>query len=88
MLGPRTRGDRGLVSGYCPMPLADLAGYLAGTADSMTRWKLVREFPKEYQWEPPDIQPFLLRDEPLASFASQIPVPANKPDHPRPPRER
>jgi hypothetical protein len=52
------------VTGYRPMTLADLAGYLARTADSRTRWKLVWEFLEEYRWEPEDIQPALLRDEP------------------------
>jgi hypothetical protein len=53
------------VTGYRPMTLADLAGYLARTADSRTRWKLVWEFLEEYRWEPADIQPSLLQDEPL-----------------------
>ena len=53
------------MTGYRPMTLADLAGYLARTADSRTRWKLVWEFLEEYRWEPEDIQLSLLRDEPL-----------------------
>ena len=66
MLGLRTRWrGRNAVTGYRPMTLADLAGYLARTADSRTRWKLVWEFLEEYRWEPEDIQPSLLQDEPL-----------------------
>jgi hypothetical protein len=52
------------VTGYRPMTLADLAGHLVRTADSKTRWKLVWEFLEEYRWEPEDVQPSLLRDEP------------------------
>jgi hypothetical protein len=50
--------------GYRPMTLADLAGRLARTADGKVRWKLVWEFLEEYRWEPADVQPSLLRDEP------------------------
>jgi hypothetical protein len=52
------------VTGYRPMTLADLAGHLARTADDRTRWKLVWEFLEEYRWEPADVQPSLLQDEP------------------------
>jgi hypothetical protein len=52
------------VTGYRPMTLADLAGRLVRTADSKTRWKVVSEFLEEYRWEPEDVQPSLLRDEP------------------------
>jgi hypothetical protein len=65
MLGPRTRSQgRNPVTGYRPMTLADLASRLVRTADSKTRWKLVWEFLEEYRWEPEDIQPSLLCDEP------------------------
>jgi hypothetical protein len=57
-------GNGGTVTGYSPMTLADLADRLARTADSKVRWKLVWEFLEEYRWEPDEIQPSLLRDEP------------------------
>jgi hypothetical protein len=53
-----------IVMGYRPMTLADLAGRLARAADGKVRWKLVWEFLEEYRWEPADVQPSLLRDEP------------------------
>jgi hypothetical protein len=46
------------------MSLANLAGHLARAVDTKTRWKLVWEFLEEYRWEPDDLQPSLLRDEP------------------------
>jgi hypothetical protein len=46
------------------MTLADLARHLLKTADSKIRWKLVWEFMEEYRWEPEDVQPSLLQDEP------------------------
>ena len=52
------------MAGYRPMTIADLAGRLARTADVGVRWKLVWEFLEEYRWEPDDVQPQLLRDEP------------------------
>jgi hypothetical protein len=52
------------VTGYHPMSLAELADRLTRTADSKVRWKLVWEFLEEYRWEPADIQPSLLQDEP------------------------
>jgi hypothetical protein len=52
------------VPGYHPMSLAELGGRLARTADSKVRWKLVWEFLEEYRWEPGDVQPSLLREEP------------------------
>ena len=52
------------MTGYRPMTLADLASRLARTADGKVRWKLVWEFLEEYRWEPEDVQPSLLRDEP------------------------
>jgi len=52
------------VTGYRPMTLADLAGHLTRTADGKTRWKLVWEFLEEYRWEPDEVQPRLLHDEP------------------------
>jgi hypothetical protein len=47
------------------MTLADLAGRLARTPDVKVRWKLVWEFLEEYRWEPDDVQPSLLSDEPV-----------------------
>ena len=52
------------MTGYRPMTMAGLAGHLARTADDRTRWKLVWEFLEEYRWEPADVQPSLLQDEP------------------------
>ena len=42
-------------------------GRLAGVDDAKTRWKLVWEFLEEYRWEPDDVQPSLLHDEPPAT---------------------
>ena len=53
------------MTGYHPMTLADLAGRLARTPDAKVRWKLVWEFLEEYRWEPDDVQPSLLSDEPV-----------------------
>jgi hypothetical protein len=47
-----------------PMTVADLAEHLSRAADVKTRLKLVWEFLEEYRWEPDDVQPSLLRDEP------------------------
>ena len=47
------------------MTIADLARHLSRAADDRTRWKLVWEFLEEYRWEPGDVQPSLLVDEPL-----------------------
>ncbi len=52
------------MTGCRPMTLADLGGYLVREVDGRTRWKLVWEFLEEYRWEPGDIQPLLLTDEP------------------------
>jgi hypothetical protein len=54
------------VASYRPMTLADLAGRLARTPDVKVRWKLVWEFLEEYRWEPADIQPSLLTEEPAS----------------------
>lgn len=54
-----------IVSGYRPMTLADLAVRLSRTAQDKVRWKLVWEFLEEDRWETGDVQPLLLRDEPL-----------------------
>src|SRR5579875_1501517 len=48
------------------MTLADLAERIAQTADAKVRWKLVWEFLEEYRWEPADIQPSLLAEEPAS----------------------
>lgn len=50
--------------GYHPMTLAELAGRLGQADDDRVRWKLVWEFLEEYRWEPGDVQPSLLREEP------------------------
>jgi hypothetical protein len=56
MLGPRTRRrGRNPVASYSPMTLADLASRLVRTAESKTRWKLVREILEEYRWEPKSV---------------------------------
>jgi hypothetical protein len=49
---------------YRAMTMADLAMHLSQTTDDKIRWKLVWEFLEEYRWEPSDVQPSLLRDEP------------------------
>jgi hypothetical protein len=49
---------------YRAMTIADLAMHLSQTTDDKIRWKLVWEFLEEYRWEPSDVQPSLLRDEP------------------------
>jgi hypothetical protein len=46
------------------MTLADLGRRLPRVDDARTRWKLVWEFLEEYRWEPDDVQPSLLVDEP------------------------
>ena len=55
------------MTSYRPMTLAGLAVRLARTADSKLRWKLVWEFLEEYRWEPDDVQPALVQDEPPAT---------------------
>lgn len=60
---PHRRGGTHLTS-YHAMTLADLAERIARTPDAKLRWKLVWEFLEEYRWEPEDIQPSLLTDEP------------------------
>lgn len=49
---------------YRPMTLVDLAGHLSRAEDDKIRWKLVWEFLEEYRWEPAEVQPSLVRDEP------------------------
>jgi hypothetical protein len=53
-----------VVTSYRPMTLADLGRRLASVDDAKTRWKLVWEFLEEYRWEPDNVQPSLLCDEP------------------------
>jgi hypothetical protein len=55
------------VGSYRPMTVADLAVHLSRAADDRTRWKLIWEFLEEYRWEPADVQPYLLGEEPLPS---------------------
>lgn len=52
------------MAAYRPLTLRELAEHLIRTADSKVRWKLVWEFLEEYRWEPADVQPSLLQDEP------------------------
>ena len=67
IVGTETAGYEGgpAVADYRAMTVADLALHLSRTADDRTRWKLVWEFLEEYRWEPGDVQPSLLGDEPL-----------------------
>jgi hypothetical protein len=51
---------------YEPMTLARLAPLLDG-ADETLRWRLVAEFLEEYRWEPGDVRPRLLADEPAGT---------------------
>lgn len=68
MLGSRTHVSSGAaVTSYQPMTLADLGRRLARLDDTRTRWKLAWEFLEEYRWEPDDVQPSLLQDEPPAT---------------------
>jgi hypothetical protein len=55
------------VTSYQPMTLAELGGRLAGVEAAKTRWKLVWEFLEEYRWEPDNVRPSLLHDEPPAT---------------------
>jgi hypothetical protein len=64
MLGGRNFCREMSVAAYRPMTLADLARHLLKTADIKIRWKLVWEFMEEYRWEPDNIRPSLLIDEP------------------------
>lgn len=45
------------------MTLSDLARHL-GPAGEDLRWRLVAEFLEEYRWEPQEVRPVLLREEP------------------------
>ena len=54
-------------SGYVPMSLSRLAGYLASAESDQIRWKLVWEFLEEYRWEPPGSRTGLLMEEPEAT---------------------
>jgi hypothetical protein len=48
---------------YEPLTLARLAPLLRDADDSL-RWRLVAEFLEEYRWEPDDVRPGLLAQEP------------------------
>lgn len=50
--------------GYRAASIADLAGWLAGTRDGTTRWRLVAEFLEEYRHEPATSRLELLAPEP------------------------
>ena len=55
------------MTSYRPMTLADLGRRLARVENAKIRWKLVWEFLEECRWEPDDVQPSLLQDEPPAT---------------------
>jgi hypothetical protein len=55
--------DRRPAPKYRPLTLLQLAGLLSGV-DDPTRWRFVAEFLEEYRWEPVDVRPGLLADEP------------------------
>ncbi|MDG4805590.1 hypothetical protein O7634_02305 [Micromonospora sp. WMMD1120] len=48
---------------YEPLTVERLAYLLAG-ADETRRWRLVAEFLEEYRWEPAEVRPRLLEEEP------------------------
>ena len=48
---------------YQALTLARLAPLLVD-ADESTRWRLVAEFLKEYRWEPANMRPRLVEEEP------------------------
>jgi hypothetical protein len=56
------------------MTVADLAMHLIAEQQDRTRWKLVWEFLEEYRWEPDEVQPQLLRDEPPGVGDSRWPA--------------
>lgn len=49
---------------YQPMTIADLAGHLSRHTDEKIRWKHIWEFFEEYRWEPVELQPALLQEQP------------------------
>lgn len=53
-------------SGYQPLTLAQLAGFLADS-DESRRWRLIAEFLEEFRWEPPETRWHLLDREPPSS---------------------
>lgn len=55
------------MASYRPMTLADVARRATMAADEKIRWKLVWEFLEEYRWEPSDVQPQLVQQEPAAT---------------------
>ena len=54
-------------SGYQAASVAELARWLASTADEATRWRLVAEFLEEYRHEPPASRFELLEPEPAST---------------------
>ena len=63
-MGSSGSTGRQILISYHPMTVADLAARLSQATDDRTRWKLVWEFLEEYRWEPGEVQPSLLQDEP------------------------
>ena len=55
--------ESGRSSAYQPLTLAALSALLVA-ADESQRWRLIAEFLEEYRWEPADVRPGLLVEEP------------------------
>ena len=60
-VGGVTEHSRG--PAYQPLTLTRLGALLTGASESQ-RWRLVAEFLEEYRWEPAEVQPSLLAEEP------------------------
>jgi hypothetical protein len=55
--------ERGRSQGYQPLTLTTLSTLLVGAGESQ-RWRLIAEFLEEYRWEPAEVRPGLLSEEP------------------------
>ena len=55
--------ERGRSQGYQPLTLTALSTLLVGAGESQ-RWRLIAEFLEEYRWEPAEVRPGLLSEEP------------------------
>lgn len=55
--------ESGRSPAYQPLTLTALSALLVGAGESQ-RWRLIAEFLEEYRWEPADVRPVLLTDEP------------------------
>ncbi len=55
--------ERGRSPAYQPLTLAALSALLVGGGESQRR-RLIAEFLEEYRWEPPEVRPGLLMEEP------------------------